>query len=198
MHGIWMSGLEMGLLGRRLAACGFQPRRFRYHSLRCAPAENAEELATFARRLDLPRLHFVGHSLGGIVLLHLFARHTDLPPGRVVLLGCPAQGSGVARRLAHLPVLRPSLGRSVEDGLLGEAPAWRGGRELGVIAGTGGLGVGRLIGGLTSPSDGTVAVAETRLPGAKDMLTLDTTHTGMLFSRSVAVATARFLSGGCF
>ena len=98
--------------------------------------------------LRAERLHLVAHSLGGIVLHHLFRQFPDLPPGRVVLLGSPVRGSGVARRMAVSPFLRPLLGSNREEGLLGDVPPWPPNRELGVIAGNRGLGVGRLIGGL--------------------------------------------------
>ncbi|MES9968275.1 MAG: alpha/beta hydrolase, partial [Sedimenticola sp.] len=96
VHGVWMTGLEMGWLGRRLTREGFDVRYFRYHSLGFTPSQNAERLHRFIRGLAVERLHLVGHSLGGIVLLHLFAGHAGIPPGRVILLGSPVNGSRVA------------------------------------------------------------------------------------------------------
>ncbi len=58
--------------------------------------------------------------------------------------------------------------------------------EVGVIAGSMGLGLGRLFAELNADHDGTVMVDETRLPGAKDQVVLSTSHTGMLFSADVA------------
>lgn len=198
VHGIWMTGLEMFFLRRRLEACGFEVRRFRYSSLGRTPASNAEALAEFIQHWQPETLHLVAHSLGGIVLMHLFDRYPDLPPGRVVLLGSPVQGSGVARRLSRLPLLRHGLGLSVQQGLLGDAPVWPGGRELGVIAGVGGIGIGTLVGGLQQPSDGTVAVTETRLAGARDYYDIPASHTGLLFSSKAADAVCRFLKNGRF
>jgi pimeloyl-ACP methyl ester carboxylesterase len=198
VHGIWMTGLEMFFLRRRMRACGFEIERFHYASLGRTPVENAALLADFIRGLGAERLHLVAHSLGGIVLMHLFDRFPDLPPGRVVLLGSPVQGSGVARRLSRLPLLRHCLGRSIQLGLLGDVPPWQGGRELGVIAGTGGIGIGTLVGGLERPSDGTVAVAETRLAAARDYCDLPASHTGLLFSSKVADAVCCFLKSGHF
>jgi pimeloyl-ACP methyl ester carboxylesterase len=198
VHGIWMTGLEMRWLGWRLARCGFLPGRFHYLSTRRTPEENARKLGKYLQGLDVDRLHLVGHSLGGVVLLHLFEQFPDLPPGRVVVMGSPLLGSGVARRMHRSPWLRPVLGRSIERGLLGDAPSWSGDRELGVIAGSHSVGVGRLLGGLEQPSDGTVAVAETRFPGADAVQVIETSHTGMIFSRSVAREVCHFLRHGCF
>ncbi|MES9889389.1 MAG: alpha/beta hydrolase [Candidatus Sedimenticola sp. 6PFRAG1] len=198
VHGIWMTGLEMGWLGRRLSDQGFDVRYFRYHSLGMTPRENARKLFEFIQSLGQEPLHLVGHSLGGVVLLHLLDAHRDLPQGRVVLLGSPVRGSRVARVMSGNPFLRPFLGRSMEQGLSGELPSWQGGRQLGVIAGTGGFGVGRLLGGVSGPNDGTVSVDETNLDGAVDSCCIKTSHMGMLFSAAVAEQITQFLETGRF
>ena len=198
VHGLWMNGLEMSLLGRRLGACGFECHRFHYSSVGLTPARSAMELDRFLRRLGSGITHLVAHSLGGIVLLHLFDRFPRQQPGRLVMLGTPVCGSGVARRLARLGVLKKTLGRSTEAGLLGDVPCWSAERELGIIAGTQALGLGRVVGGLGQPSDGTVAVAETRLRGVTAHLLLPVSHSGLLFSGRTARATCRFLRTGSF
>jgi len=198
VHGIWMPALVMALLGRRLAQCGFRPLRFGYPDRAASPAENAARLNELIGDLGVDRLHLLAHSLGGIVVLHLLERFPEQPPGRVLLLGSPVRGSGLARRLASTRGLGWLLGRSGERGVLGGAPGWSGERELGVIAGTRGPGVGTLVGGVARPNDGTVAVAETKLPGAAAFLTLPVSHAGLLLSRPVASACCRFLIQGRF
>ena len=198
IHGLWMPSQAMGLLGRRLAACGYRPLLFGYPSLRADPRQNAERLYRWIRALGVPRLHLLAHSLGGLVVLQLFHSYPEPPPGRVLLLGAPVQGSAVARRMNSLALTRPLLGRSATEALLEGAPAWRGGRDLGVIAGTRGPGLGTLVGGLARPNDGTVAVAETRLRGASAALELKVGHSGLLVDRRVAQAACRFLRQGRF
>jgi len=195
VHGLWLVGLEMAVLGRRLRECDYCTVFFHYPSLRCPPQQNADRLQRFVAALQGQRIHFVAHSLGGIVLLHLFKRHS-VPPGRVIFLGVPARGSAVARRLAGSRVLRWLIGRSGEQGLLGGAPDWIGARELGVVSGSLGFGLGRLVGGVENPNDGTVAVRETPIPGAAAFLQLPVTHFGLLFSRRVSEACCRFLKQG--
>jgi pimeloyl-ACP methyl ester carboxylesterase len=198
VHGLWMTGWEMGLLGRRLRRRGLLPRRFPYADVRRSPADNARRLQEWVRRLEAPQVHFVAHSLGGILLLHLFDRFPDQAPGRLVLLGPPVAGSRAARHLQAKPWLRPLLGRSLEQGLLGGAPGWQGTRELGVIAGTLGLGAGRLLGPLERPHDGTVTLMETQLQGAKEQLQLPVSHTGLILSAEVARQVGLFLHAGAF
>jgi pimeloyl-ACP methyl ester carboxylesterase len=193
-----MPSQAMALLGRRLAGCGFRPLLFGYPSLRADPIQNAERLHRWIEALNAPRLHLLAHSLGGLVVLELFERYPEPPPGRVLLLGAPVQGSAVARQVYRSALTRPLLGRSATDALLQGAPAWRGGRELGVIAGTRGPGLGTLLGGLARPNDGTVALEETRLPGASAELDLAVGHSGLLLDRRVARAACRFLREGRF
>lgn len=197
VHGIWMRGGSLFAIARRLRSGGFTCYPFTYASVRCTAAQNAERLHGFASGIDADIVHFVGHSLGGIVLMHLFNRYPQHRPGRVVLMGSPVNGSAVARRSAANPLSRLMLGNSLRRGLLGGTPAWRGARDIGVIAGSRPLGLGTLIGGLRGANDGTVAVDETRIPGASH-ITLPVTHTGMAFSRVVADQVFAFLRNGEF
>ena len=71
-------------------------------------------------------------------------------------------------------------------------------REVGVVAGSKPVGIGRVFGGFDGPSDGTVQVWETQLPGLADHRIVAVTHTGLVFSRDVAVLTSAFLADGHF
>lgn len=197
VHGLWMTGLELTLVARRVRRCGFAPLRFRYRSLGRPVSDNAGRLAGFVAGLGRTGVHLVGHSLGGLVILRALSEYPELPVGRVVLLGTPVAGSSVARRLGASAAGRKLLGRSLRQGLDGEGAARPEGRQVGVIAGTIGVGVGRLVGGLAQPSDGTVAVAETRLPGAAGC-TVAATHMGLVVSREAAQQVCTFLRLGRF
>lgn len=199
VHGLWMNGWDMSLLRWRLVRGGCTTYRFSYPSVRGTPPANAERLAVFVSRLRAGEVHFVAHSLGGLVVRHLLHRHPDLPPGRIVTLGTPHVGSEAAERLYRRrggPLL---LGHSIEQGLLGPLPEWGGERELGSIAGSRHLGLGSVLAGdISSPSDGTVSVAETRLPGMTDHLVVRASHMGLVFSREAARQTLHFLRLGRF
>ncbi|MBI1731312.1 MAG: alpha/beta hydrolase [Gammaproteobacteria bacterium] len=188
----------MGLLQHRLDRAGFRTAVFSYSTVRNAPRANALALNAFCRELDARALHFVGHSLGGLVLRHLFFDYPDQRPGRVVTLGTPHQPSSAAGSLSRIGPGRYLLGRSLQEGLLGGAPRWNRRHELGSIAGTLRLSFGRLVPGIPAPSDGTVAVAETRLDGMTDHITAPVSHLGLVLSRRVAEYTMQFLRCGRF
>lgn len=199
VHGIWMIGSEMGLLRRRVQACGFKTHQFRYNSLLKTPAQNAARLNAFIKTLDADIVHLVAHSLGGVVLLHLFDAFPDQRPGRVVMLAAPLKGSALAGIMHRNAFYRPLLGRSAERGVLGDAPRWKAGRDLGIIAGDRGVGMGMLVlGGLERPHDGTVRIHETRINEATAHLIVPHSHFSMLFSSGVARQVCAFLETGHF
>jgi pimeloyl-ACP methyl ester carboxylesterase len=204
VHGLWQSGGEALLLRRRLGQeLDAEARAFSYPSVAADASTNAGVLAEYLRAVSADSLHLVGHSLGGLVILKAFEQepglHARLPPGRIVLLGSPLRGSRTARNLAALPFGRRIMGRSIhEEVLAARERQWKVGRELGVIAGDLGFGLGRLVGSLRGPSDGTVLVEETLLEGASDRVVLRVSHTGMLFSAAVARAAGAFLGTGRF
>jgi hypothetical protein len=142
----------------------------------------------------------VAHSLGGVVLCRYFERTSDTPDGRVVFLGSPTLGSQTAKNVARRALLAPLLGRVVDEELIRPCSArnWRAGRDLGCIAGTRPMGLGRLFSTFDEESDGTVAVSETKLPGHCAHLSLPVSHTGMLLSSLVARQVGEFLEFGRF
>ena len=194
LHGLWMPALSMGLLGRRLRAAGFAT---------VAPAwwPRRDGVAVSAARLhdelgDGPSL-FVGHSLGGRLALALAALR-DGRPCRVVALGTPFLGSLAGQRLDRVAPGHWLLERAAPDVTMASTGKLPGSIELGVVAGTRPLGLGRLVTRVAGPSDGTVRVDETRHPGVTEWLALRETHLSLLASRRVASACAGFLQEGKF
>ena len=198
VHGLYMNGMDMLILKKRIEQAGYHTRKFTYKSLRATPVANAVELNAFTEQVPSPVIHFVCHSLGGLVVRHMFTMYPDQKPGRVVTLGTPHHSSSAAHTLQQFSPGALLLGKSTHQGLTGDVPAWPADRELGSIAGSLRLGFGLLIPGIPKPNDGTVAVAETRLAQMKDHITLPVSHFGMLLSRSVAEQTIHFLRNGSF
>lgn len=197
-----MKGLYFYPLAKRLREKGYQAICFSYHSIRDNTDTIIQQLHRCTVNLETETLHFVGHSLGGLLIQRLFEAYPEQRPGRVVALGTPFAGSIVARRLYVHSSGRHLLGRSAEGGLLIEsAPPWRHTQALGIIAGTRPGDIGRLIRLITpvpSPSDGTVSVAETKLAGMADHCSIDASHTGLPFSTLAAHQIDAFLKYGHF
>lgn len=199
VHGLWVHGVLMELQRRALARCGFEAICFSYPSMRLTLTENAARLAQFAHSLAAARIQWVGHSLGGLVILRMLEREAAVVPGRVVLVGVPYRDSHTGRALGRCSVGARLLGRSMREWLDGAKPADFGGREIGVIAGSRGIGLGRIVAPrLPAPNDGVVTVAETELAAASDRIVLPVSHMGMLWSRAVARQMCAFLHDGHF
>ncbi len=199
VHGLWTHGLLMELQRRYLANEGIEAICYSYPSVRLTLTQNADRLAKFAHSLDAAPVHWVGHSLGGLIILHILGRDLNLKPGRTVLLGTPYGGTHSGDVLSRSALGTRMLGRSIAEWSYLKKPTEFPGREIGVIAGTMSLGLGRLVArNLPQPNDGAVAVAETRLSAACDRIELPVSHTGMLFSRRVGKQTAAFIRTGRF
>lgn len=196
LHGLWVPGLVMSPLAARLALEGFRCHLFRYAG-RDHPLEaNAERLLRFARARG--PAHFVGHSLGGLVILEALAATPELAVGNVVLLGTPARGSFAGRRFAGHRFGRWLLGRSESLWRERSAIRWTRTEPLGVIAGTMPLGLGRALGRLPGSNDGVVCVEETAVEGMRDRVILSVSHSAMIVSARVAAQTAAFLRHATF
>ena len=198
VHGIWSNGVDCWRLKKQLTLAGYDCYLFKYHIWSEPPADIAKRLNAFVDEIQAPVIHFVGHSYGGILLMHLFDQFPYNKKGRVVLLASPVNGSEVSNRLIRLPFARWILGKTPEQGLTGNVPKWKGWLDIGVIAGTLPIGVGLIAGGPSPPHDGTVSVAETQLKGATDFIALPVTHTSILWSSEAAVQIITFLRVGKF
>lgn len=196
VHGIWNTRHWLAPFAVRLRREGLAPELFGYDSVLRDPEQAGDRLIAQLRRRPVELL--VGHSLGGLVILEALRRTPDLPVRRVVCLGSPLRGSGVAAAMgSRRAPLSLVLGRS--RGLLetGCVP-WEGPAEVGVVAGNRARGVGGLFARMEGESDGTVSVSETRLPGLADHCVVPASHSGLVLSAEAARQTARFLLHGRF
>lgn len=198
LHGLYLHGPILLPLARHLRRMGLRPILFDYPSLRRTPADNAEKLVAKALQDEHATAHYVGHSLGGLVLRHAIARHgAQLPPGRTVTLGTPHQGSVVARHMEQRGY-GWLLGASRRQGVLGDLPEWPSERELGSLAGVARHGLGSRLAPLEPPHDGTVTVVETYCAGQRDHVCVPCNHTTMLFKAAVFHQVLAFLNSGRF
>jgi hypothetical protein len=79
-----------------------------------------------------------------------------------------------------------------------DVPTWKTHRDWGMISGTRNQGLGMITGGLPDEGDGTVLLKETLHPKQKAQISVNTSHTGLLFSTKVANLISKFLKKGSF
>lgn len=192
--------LEMAYLGAQLEKHNFKTHYVFYQSIMKTLEENTQPIIDKIETIGpVESLHLVAHSLGGLLLAHLFDDGFDMPEGRILTLGSPIKGSWTAQTLSKWPLTSPLLTKAMPKALSGQGvPEWNSDREWGMIAGTKNTGLGALAGGLPGDGDGTVLVEETYHPRQTAHTTVDKTHTGLLFSKNVAKLSAKFLETGEF
>lgn len=190
--GLWFPGAVLQLLARRLEKRGYETRIFPY-SGRKSHAGNVEALARFA-----PGAYFVGHSLGGVVVLDMLNRHPEVQAGPAVLLGAPVRGSLCGRRLGSAALGRWMLGECRSLWEERPAPRWTRATPLGVVAGTLPVGLGRALGRLPGLNDGVVCVEETTVEGMTERALVREGHSMLVLSRRVGDLIDRFFQSGRF
>jgi pimeloyl-ACP methyl ester carboxylesterase len=201
VHGLFLNGAEFTLLRRRLERdFGIPGHRFSYPTVHGTVDGAVQRLRRFVEKIDADQIHFIGHSLGGLVLCRYFERFPCDRPGRVVMLGSPLAGSRSARAVARNAITRRIVGPLVNAELVQECQPrrWQCAAELGVIAGTSPRGLGQFFAKFDEDCDGTVGISETRLPGQTAHLALPVSHMGMLLSALVARQVGSFLKSGAF
>jgi len=203
VHGLWMHPITMFPLAQMLRRRGHVVSFFGYSSITRSVEENGCRLKDFLARRDSSQVDIVAHSLGSLVTLAALEQAAvgnnpiTKAAGKFVAIAPPFCGSRVGRTLQNTPFLKLSLGKSSNcwEACARHAPL---GWDVGVIAGTKSFGAGRIVCALPLPNDGTVALAETQILGAKEELALPETHTGIVFSAKVADLVSLFLKHGTF
>ena len=201
MHGLGRTRASMALLAQRLERAGYDVANVDYDSRGGTLAEHAETLAAEVSSCcaAAPRVHFVGHSLGGLVIRQYLAEAPPESLGRVVLLAPPNQGSEVAdwfaeHELGH--ILGPAgmgLGTG-ETGISASLPPPE--YDVGIIAGNRSLNpMGSVL--IPGPDDGMVGVDNARIDDVP-MIVVPLSHTFLMNGRVTAEAVIGFLRTGAF
>ncbi len=206
LHGLGRSEMAMLQLESALTAAGFDVHSVGYPSMDEAPATL---LKTVADKIETcctdskQTVHFVGHSLGGLLIRAYLADHEQQNMGRVVLLGSPNKGSELAdvedtetlpTRLLEMAGPTAKALRTGPSGFPASLPPPH--YPVGIIAGTRD---NRLANEwLPIPNDGLVSVDSARLNGMDDFVSFDVTHWDLRSDPRVAEQVVAFLEDGRF
>jgi pimeloyl-ACP methyl ester carboxylesterase len=203
LHGLARSDRSMRKLEMALLEEGYSVHNVSYASTRKNIERLAEEAIGPALKLcpSDRKLHFVTHSLGGILVRQYLMHHEIENLGRVVMLGPPNKGSEVVDKLGKFPGFRfinGDAGLELGTGE-GSVPSRLGAAnfDLGIIAGTRSINLilSRMIAGT---DDGKVSVESTKLEGMHDHLEMDVTHTFMMRNNKVVEQVIHYLETGRF
>lgn len=203
LHGLGRSSSAMFWLQKRIREAGYDVYSIGYASLQQPPdvilEQVGEQIAiccTNSRR----RVHFVGHSLGGLIVRAYLDQKPVQNLGRVVLLGTPSQGSELVDIYGDswlFKILGPTarmLGTDEDSFPNRIGPPYY---PLGIIAGTSSVNpITKDL--LPGPDDGLVSVKSTKIDGMADFLRVNSSHSMMRYDETVARETIHFLKNGRF
>ena len=205
LHGMGRSAYSLGFIEESLLERRYHVWNESYPSL----SQGVEELAApaigaglaFCNAKHAERIHFVTHSLGGILVRYYLQDHLITNLGRIIMLAPPNRGSEVADQMKddflYQTVIGPAgqaLGTD-EDSLPNRLNPIAG--EIGIIA-------GKIDGGswflpeIPGDDDGKVAVERTKLPEMKDFLLVNLGHTFIMWDDEVIDQVLYFLRHGAF
>lgn len=209
LHGLARTSHSMDEMAQHLVQQGYTVANINYPSREYPIAELAPMAVNQGiercNQQEAHRIHFVTHSLGGILVRQYLANTgwtTNNPAlGRVVMLGPPNQGSEIVDNLKDIPgyeLWNGPAGNQLGTGA-NSIPRQLGpvNFELGVIAGTDSMNP-LLSQFLSGPNDGKVSVSSTKVEGMSDFISLPTTHTFMMSNEAVIVQATYFLMNGRF
>lgn len=205
LHGLCRTAKSMRAMQHALEEAGFDTLNVDYPSRRGTVEELSEQAVGKAladcRARGGGAVHFVTHSLGGILVRQYAVRHPEAAIGRVVMLGPPNQGSEVVDRLGRWRLfswLNGPAGRQLgTDGASVPSRLGPVGFCAGIIAGSRSVNwINSLM--IPGPDDGKVSVERTRVAGMADQVVVATTHPFMMRNREVIAQTVSFLRTGTF
>jgi pimeloyl-ACP methyl ester carboxylesterase len=205
LHGIGVGSWSLKRLDRALQRRGYATLNLDYASRKKPLEALAEEIhapiAAFAKQCD-GSIHFVAHSMGGLLARVYIARYRPARLARVVMLGTPNGGSEVADLLMGLSIYRAVFGpaglqlSTAQDPVLAALPSPD--YAVGIIAGC------RTIAPIASafilprPNDGRVSVQSSKLADMADHTVVKASHTGLPRHAVAIEQTIAFLREGRF
>ncbi len=205
LHGFGRNGKSMWLLQDRLESAGFDVVVIEYKSTGKSPEAVIDSVSSQINKRcrDKRNVHFVGHSLGGLMIRAYFSKPENKymleKLGNVVMFGTPNSGTALVDKykdrwwLALMGKTALSLGTGFDD-LPAKLPVPP--FKAGIIAGSNGSFMSDPI--FKESNDGIVGVSSTHISNMKDYIEIDVNHTMMRYNGEVARQTLSFLKTGKF
>ncbi len=201
VHGFFRTRRDMAFLENFFQSRGYDvfastlPTTF--GSLEKCTAKLEQKISGIQERYD--RIHFVGHSMGGLIIRLFLSRNRIENIGRCVLIATPNRGTELVNTIAWftpLTYLIQPLRAFRTDGVSIQPPLNSSSTEIGVIAGNGdGLILGRF---MWKENDGRVPVDSVPFTGVKDFLVLPYNHDEIHHRGETAEYILMFLKEGTF
>jgi pimeloyl-ACP methyl ester carboxylesterase len=202
LHGLGRSNASMWLLASRLEDAGYYVQRVEYSSLDQNPDEILKDISSQINQCcqkHTQSVHFVGHSLGGLMVRAYLQNNKVDKLGRVVLLGTPNKGTEAADHFSDswlMDILGPTAkvlgtdGESYPNSL--KAPYY----PVGIIAGVTKSKFNDQV--IPGKDDGIVSVEATKIDGMTDFIIIETGHSMMRYDSEVADQAIEFIKNGMF
>ncbi len=204
VHGLGRTPASMTILVSRLRNAGFHVVSFGYPSTSEPMEALVDRLQAEVERCcadEAETVHFVTHSMGGVLVRSYLDRRPGAHLGRVVMLSPPSQGSELVDAFADSPLRRLFFGPAGSQlgtdsaGITSKLGPVRFG--LGIVTGDRSISpLGSWL--IPGPDDGKVGVDRARLEGATDFMVVSATHTFIMNRRDVAEEVVNFLRHGRF
>lgn len=202
-HGIFRTNRHMRKLAAHISSQGYDVLNLNYPSTRY-PLETLVDMAwqnVLSHMTENKRVHFVGYSMGGLLVRALLSKYRPVQLGRVVLLAAPNHGSEVADLLKNNWLYKKLYGPAGQQLITNQssiASLFSGiYYECGVLAGS--LSLDPICSYfIRGKDDGKVSIESTKISGMKAHAIVNTTHTWFPHNKDVQRQTVSFLKNGCF
>lgn len=205
LHGFGRSSFSLGRINSNLQEHGYKTLPIDYPSRRFHVFQLVEQFIMPKINKEISscsKIHFVGYSMGGIMVRYIIANHRPKNLGRVVYIATPHTGVEVVNNLGKYIWFKTIFGPAVQDLAVGTEflkklpPAAD--YESGVISGNFSVNPFTSLFLISGDDDGTISVESTKINGMKDHIILNSTHNMLLYNQEVIEEVEYFIRNGEF